>query len=97
MDGELQCLAKAGLHLDEPLVVKFNRCETKRFVCRDYEVDEERQADVFNMIVRVRDLHQVMVVVGNGSSRVIFVYTPFSPRGCGGVGWCREWWIYCRL
>jgi phosphoribosylformylglycinamidine (FGAM) synthase-like amidotransferase family enzyme len=59
MDGELQCLAKAGLQLDEPLTVKFTRSETNLFVCRDYEVDVEREADVFNMFIRIRDIHQV--------------------------------------
>jgi hypothetical protein len=58
MNGELLCLAKAGLHLDEPLTVRFVRQEKVLFVADHYEVDIERETDVFNAFIRLRDLNE---------------------------------------
>ena len=58
MEGLLHPLAKAGLHLDEPLVVRFLRSETETFVPTGYHIDEERMTDIFNMFLRVRDIYQ---------------------------------------
>ena len=58
MEGLLHPLAKAGLHLEEPLVVRFLRSETETFVPTGYQIDEERMTDIFNMFLRVRDIHQ---------------------------------------
>jgi hypothetical protein len=58
MDGEIAALANAGLHLDQPLQLRFVRAESETWVCRDYRVDEERATDVFNAFLRVRDLHR---------------------------------------
>jgi len=58
MNGELLCLAKAGLHLDEALTVRFYRSENALFVAKAYCVDIERETDVFNSFIRVRQLHE---------------------------------------
>jgi len=58
MDGEIAALANAGLHLDQPLQLRFVRSESETWVSRDYRVDEERATDAFNAFLRVRDLHR---------------------------------------
>lgn len=58
MNGELLCLARAGLHLDEPLTVRFMRSETELFVADSYKVDIERETDVFNAFLRVRNKNE---------------------------------------
>lgn len=66
MNGELLCLAKAGLHLDEALNVRFVRSENQLLVATEYSVDIERETDVFNSFIRVRQLHEeAEAAVGN--------------------------------
>ena len=95
MDGLLLSLAKADLHLNEPLYVVFMRDESKTFVQRNYEVDVEKQTDVFNTFIRVRALHDEAQGGQDtaAQSPTIPVPSQFSPHRRLREG---ELWCPCR-